>query len=290
VAGKHITQQIDFKPFLHRIDQDKGLKNCRVVYFDGQAMTVIRAGAKNAGNDDLAVVIKPDLGPEVQVSALGAQARESKLYSELLGGVLSCGSAAVGWVVVFTGAVATPVTGGASSFLTVLGYVAASASTVQCGNAAVRVYNEVKDPQANDDLDSDAWYSNTILVMDVLSVANAFAGATGVARTLIRMKRAGGKPWLELLKGLSRADRRRLVEEIIRAKNPGISNSQLKMLVRSGQYPVRFSGAQISAAMRIALLEATGALTDVSGSSREGGVLFKAGGWVIGIARRVETL
>lgn len=290
MAGNDITQQIDFTPFLRRIDKEKGLKACRVVYFDGQTMTVIRAGDRNAGNDDLAVVIKRDLGPEVQVSALGAQARESKLYSEVLGGVLSCTSAALGWVVVFTGAAAAPVTGGASAFLAVLGVTAATASSAQCVNSTVRIYNEVKDPQANDALDSEDWYNNTVLVMDALSLANAFVGVSGVARTLLNAKRASGRSWLSLIKGLSRADRRRLAEEVIRARNPGISNSQLKMLVRSGQYPVRFTGAQVTAAMRLALLEASGALTDGVGSSREGGLLFKSAGWVIGVARRVDTL
>ena len=72
--------------------------------------------------------------------------RDSRLYIELLSGALGCTSAAVSWVVVVGSAGAVPITGGASSFITALSYTAAGASSLQCANSALRVYNELESP------------------------------------------------------------------------------------------------------------------------------------------------
>jgi DNA-binding transcriptional MerR regulator len=43
-----------------------------------------------------------------------------------------------------------------------------------------------------------------------------------------------------VVKSYPRQDRARLTELIIRAQNPGISNKEIKALIRAGLYPKRF--------------------------------------------------
>ncbi len=195
---------------------------------------------------------------------------DSKLYTELLSGALSCGAAVVSWIAVVSTAAATPVSGGTSTFLTVLTYGAATASTAQCFNSSVRIYNETTQPEVNDWLDDQRWYTATAAVLDVVSLAGA-AGATGAAvRATLATRRATGKTMVEVLKGLNRAERVRLTEEIIRMRNPGISNKLLKQFVRSGTYPRRFTQLHISNYMRNQLQASLAAALSYGGSASGG--------------------
>lgn len=260
----------DRDEFLRQVDTIPELANRRVLYFDGSGVLELRPAPLLCVAQQRTVLVKPVSEVTALSSSSAAAARDSRLYTEVLSGALSCGAAVISWVAVAGTAAATPISGGTSTFLTVLTYGAATASTAQCFNSSVRIYNETTQPEANDWLDSKEWYTTTATVLDVVSLAGA-VGATGAAvKAALATRRATGKTMVEVLKGLNRAERRRLTEEIIRVQNPGISNKFLKYFVRSGTYPRRFTQLHISNYMKNQLQGALAAALSYGGSASGG--------------------
>jgi hypothetical protein len=286
--SRKLPSDFDFDAFLKATDRNPETKGMRVIYSDGSEIVIVREGPPVCGPDLKAIIIKPDMGSPTLHTGSAAEARESQIYSNLLDVGLSCASAAIGWVVVAGSGAAAPVTGGASTFITVLGYAAAAASTAQCGNSVVRVYNEVSSPESNDKLDKEEWYTSTLKVLDAISLVSAGTATVSALRMAKVLRTATGKSTAQVLKGLSRQERRRITEETIRLANPGISNSAIKQFVNAGVYPRRFTSVQISNAVRHTLKEAAGAALDVSGSAK-GGLLHDTGKYVIGVAQSFET-
>lgn len=203
---------------------------------------------------------------------------------EALGAGLSCGAAILSWVVVFGSAGAIPLTGGMSTAVTVLGYSAAAASTAQCLNGVGRIALEVAAPSQKDYLDSQEWYQSASTALDVISLAGAGAAGAATLRSLKILKSASAKSSTELLKGLSRAERKRLTEEIIRANHPQVSGKMLKSMIAAGMYPKRFANSQITYALGLQLKDALGASLSFLGSASSGSVRALA----VGVYSQVE--
>lgn len=271
--------------FFSRIDQHIELRGLRVVLYDGQHMHTLREGPLYCAPDLMTIVIKPHIDDSTLQSPKAAEARESRFYSELFGGVPACGAAVIGWVVVAGSSGAAPVTGGASTFVAALAAGAAMASSAQCLNASYRLYNELGDRDQNDWLDSQDWYINTGRVIDVISIAGAATAVGATVRMAIALKRSTGKSMRSVLAGLSRQERMRIAEEIIRMENPGISNGALKAMLRAGIYPRRLSNAVISHSVRLQLKDALGAALSFTGSASSGTLREFA----VGLAQSVDT-
>lgn len=203
-------------------------------------------------------------------NTLSANKRDSHMTGELLGAALSCTGAVLSWMVVIGSGAAIPLTGGASSAVTYLGYAAAAATTAQCVDGAYRVFNEANNPAQNDALDSNEWYVQTKKALDVISLLGVAASASATIKTVLVLKKE--TDITKVLQGLSRAERRRLTEEIIRLNNPNISNQALKALIRSGAYPSRYSNSQISQAVILQLKDSIAALLSFTGSAMGGEV------------------
>lgn len=116
-------------------------------------------------------------------------------------------------------------------------------------------------------LDSQEWYQNTTIALDVISIAGA---ATLKAMKLLMAN--SGKSTFSILKGLSRAERKRLTQEIIRLNHPAVSNKILKSMVKNGRYPKRFSGLKITQSLQLQLKDAVGASMSFTGSALSGNV------------------
>lgn len=282
-ANAKLPADIDFSRFLSAIDEHPDLKDVRVVYFDGAEMMSVREGPPACAPGMRAIVIKPNVDESTIRSNAAAEGRESKLYFELLAGSLSCASAALAWVVVVGSAGAAPVTGGASTFVTYLAGGAAVANSVQCVNSMVRVSFEVWAPENNDWLDTKEWYTTTANVLDAISLTGAGTSAAATVRMVLALRRTTGKPLVDVLKGLSRQERKRIAEEAIRIDNPGISNQALKTMVNLGKYPKRYTDLQISHSVRLQLKEAIEAAISFSGSAVSG-LVRQAGAAAYGTA------
>lgn len=279
---------IDVQAFFGALDKQPDLKGVRVVYFDGARMHVLREGPPYCGMGQQAVVIREGIEEPALVDPTVAQTRDGKLLSELLNMGLSCGSAALAWSVIGTAAGAVPITGGASSFIVTLGTGAAWAAGAQCVVAGGRVLFEWQASDTLDVVDSNVWYQRAALALDAISLAGAVTATATTIRLALKLRATTGKSMVQVLKGLSRQERKRLAEEAIRIERPGISNGQLKDLVRAGMFPKRFTPLEVSTTVRNQLKDAASAALTLSGSAYAGAVR-QGGELVFGIASAVET-
>jgi hypothetical protein len=261
---------------IDKIDRIPEVYGARVIYFDGVRVHELRPHPPVCQPNYLTVVIRSVDPSDIQAIAHPtphAKNQDGRFYTELLATSLSCGAAALSWVVLGGSGAAVPVTGGASATITVLTYSAAVASSIQCGNSFVRMVNESQygDPELNRRLDSQEWYNQTLTALDVVSVTGA-AAAAGVTLKMVMQLNKSGTSITQVLKGLSRQERKALTEDIIRVNNPGISNKALKALVAAGTYPKRFGKVELSNTARLQLKDALSATLSFVGSAT-GGVI-----------------
>ncbi len=257
-----------------KIDRIPDLVNSKISYFDGFVLTELRPYPPMCMGKYTSVIIRK-VQDQKEIAKIqnpeASKKGEDNFYGELLSTGLSCSAAALSWVVVGGSAAVIPVSGGASTVITILSYSAATASSLQCMNSAYRLYNETNEDgsETNAWLDSQDWYTRTSTALDFVSVAGGVASVGATLKTVLNL-RAAGTTMKEALKGLSRQSRKRLTEEIIRANNPNISNKILKSLVAAGKYPKRFSNVNITNSLRLQLKDAIGASLSFAGSATGG--------------------
>ncbi|MFK5947348.1 MAG: hypothetical protein QM500_01095 [Methylococcales bacterium] len=104
----------DHKRLLRRIDLIPGFNKVRVVYFNGQTFTELRAHPPMCMARKLTLVIRPNNENIEKITHPQANKQDdSKFYNELLSTGLSCGAAIMSWIVVGGSSAAIPVSGGA---------------------------------------------------------------------------------------------------------------------------------------------------------------------------------
>ena len=178
---------------------------------------------------------------DIYATKLVQNSRESKLVGESVGTVLSCGAAVLGWLVVIGGGVAAPISGGTSTTVSVLAWGAAVASSLQCANGFIRTGSELGSGEINDYLDSQEWYQTAITSLDIISLAGAGSASLASFKAYQAVRSVSSRSLLDILKGMSRSERKRMTEEIIRINHPGVSNKKLKQMIQGGVYPKRYS-------------------------------------------------
>lgn len=75
---------------------------------------------------------------------------------------------------------------------------------------------------------------------------------------------------LQVLKGMSRAERKRLAQDIAEYSGKAATRRQFIRLVRAGKFPKIFTQRQISNAVTERLLESIGSTLDIGGSAWSG--------------------
>jgi hypothetical protein len=265
----------DVQVFIEELDKRRELQGARVVYYDGAKMNVLRSGPPVCQSGLLAVVLRKG-GPElIPTSSEVAQARDKKFNAELLNLGLSCGGALVAWGLSLTAAGAAPVTGGTSLIIAKFTAVAGWVGAAQCVNAGARMWNETSHPERNDWLDDQWWYSAAMAAMDGIGLASSAATGAATLRMVQIARQSTGKSLLTILKGLSRQERKRLTEEIIRAHNPTISGQEMKVLISRGVFPKRYHNKEISKGILRQLTDSVNATMGVVGSAT-GGLIGQA--------------
>ena len=264
---------LDQKKLFRAIDSDPALTGAGVVFIDEWGTSVtLRDFEYICLFKPVRVVLRE---PPSRLSAMDyiaevkSSPRESRVVAESVGAAISCGAAVIGWFVVFTSGAAIPFSGGGSAVFSVMAYGAATASSLQCGNSLMRTRNEVKAPHLNDELDSEEWYQNASLALDVISLAGASAAGLMTVRG-VKLLKAEGVTTRQALEGLSRQQRRRLSREIARSNAPGISNQALKVMERAGKIERRYSNAAIKATTLRQVKDSVGAGLSFLGSATSG--------------------
>lgn len=118
--------------------------------------------------------------------------------------------------------------------------------------------------------DSQEWYTATNTALDAISLAGAAAGLKSAVLTYRLLNRSTSESLLSLLQKMSRADRTRLTEEIIRIRNPGISNSGVKAQMKAGVYPKRYPSEALQLLLQRELLNAISNSSAFVGSAVSG--------------------
>ncbi|ARD24334.1 hypothetical protein [Shewanella japonica] len=274
--SSRLNAEIDFKTLFARIDAIQGLTGAGVVYIDSKFNIVeLRKFEAICQINPIKIILREPPAQMNQSSFAahlkGSQGniRESRLVSEVAGTVLSCGAAVIGWTVVLGSSAAVPLTGGTSAAITYLAVGASAASSAQCFNGMVRTYGEIKDPELNNYLDTQEWYTNASTALDLVSLAGAGAAAVATIKTIKVMQLSTTKSTIEILKGLSRPERKRVNQEIARLNLPGASSRLIKSLNRKGLIK-KYSGIQITNSFRLQLKDAIGASLSFSGSALSG--------------------
>jgi hypothetical protein len=259
----------ELKQFFFKVDQIPELRGAGVGYVGDGICDVLRDSHHSSGLQTFVVIKATDIDTSPSPSAVA----QPSLALELAGLGLNCAGAVLSWGAFVGEVAAVPVSGGTTAALSLLTWTAAGATSLQCLNSIVRSYDvAVQGGEWTVWLDSHDFYVDAAYILDGISLAGAAAAGAATVRTVLALERATGRELPDILKGLSRAERKRLTQEIIRMQRPGISNSVMKSLIRAGTFPTRFASTEITQALFGQLRDAISA-TLAFGSSATSGVL-----------------
>lgn len=268
---------------------------------------------------------RPAGSPE-DVPSPAIATNRSKLGPELLGAGLSCGLTVVSAVGVLGGAAAEIPSAGTSTFLVIVAWTGLVTQGIQCVNGLVRVGAIAFDPEDNtlQRWDENDTYTNSILIVDAIGVVSTLAALPAATRNLfaiIARQRsfASRGLTLEILKRMNRAERARVIREIMdeasktpagrkalmeAAKEAQIGARSLErassLSVRHANGMVRIVGEETIRRLRYSLLEVVvGGVGSVVASGTPARLTGSASGsvnWIINVidtqaqVPRAETL
>jgi len=141
--------------------------------------------------------------------------------------------------------------------------------------------------------DSQDWYTSTMTALDVISLAGASVGLRSTIKAYMAMKAGSSSKALDWLRTLSRHERKRITIEIIRNRNPGISNDGIKALIKAGAYPSRFPTEALQKSLQYELIKAFNNASAFAGSAVSGTIrnpqnLQNTGKFVVGIIQSIS--
>ncbi|WP_434572734.1 NAD synthetase [Pseudomonas sp. Z3-6] len=276
MARRRIESQINLPRLFASIDADPSIVGAGVVYIDAEFNVVTLREFKPICSIKPKRIILREAQKYIAPAQFAQQVqdnpRESRLVGEAINTSLSCAGAVIGWVVVLSGSVAIPFSAGASTAIAVLGYTAAAASTAQCFASGYRMRNEISNPALNDQLDSEAWYQNTMIVLDAAALVGVGASSLTTLKLVRLNKAATGKSVREVLRGLNRQERAKLTKELLSIQDPRLTSKLLKLKQLSGELPKRFTPTQIRHATVTQIRDALGAAIGFTGSAISGNV------------------
>ncbi|MFO0850868.1 MAG: hypothetical protein U0871_20270 [Gemmataceae bacterium] len=186
-----------------------------------------------------------DPGPPPKIS------NRSVFGKELLGAGLSCGLTVLSGMAVIGGAAAEVPTGGASTALVVLGWGGLVTSSIQCGNALVRVGTALADPDDNtlQRWDDNKVYSGIILAVDGAGVVFSVVSLPFAVRNLLAvLERRGGMVAAAQLEKMTREERRKAIQKAVNeaSKSPdgrkAVKEALEKAGLKPGQVGATFAG------------------------------------------------
>jgi hypothetical protein len=163
---------------------------------------------------------------------------KSTLWGESKNTMLSCAGAGSGWVLLFAEAGGGGATFGATWTAMPLTLASTSAATFQCGVGIGRVINGVNDnSEYNQWLDSSPTFATVMFALNVVQVADlAKAGldSTSLYFKFRQNKAFGEAKLLKMYKGMTRANRKKLAEEMLKINRKDLVTNQklLKEIIR----------------------------------------------------------
>ncbi|WP_426220393.1 NAD synthetase [Pseudomonas sp. DWRC2-2] len=271
---ERVENSIDLRRLFAAIDADPAIAGAGVVYLDSHLWPVtLREFQPICSVLPKRVILREMPGSLARldfVRRLESEPRESQLVFEAINTSLSCGAAVIGWIVALSGSVAIPFTAGVSSFVVAAGVSAAIASSAQCVIGSIRTFNEQYRPGENDLMDDSEWYSTVTPILDGISLIGIGTGTLTTVRLIKTSKKTLGKGWFEVLRGLSRQERKKLTSELLNLRDPSLTTKILKLKQRKGVLPKSYSPSQIRHATLTQLKDVLGGSLGLVGSYQTG--------------------
>ncbi|WP_242167220.1 MULTISPECIES: NAD synthetase [unclassified Pseudomonas] len=275
-ARQRIESHIDLRKLFFAIDADPALIGAGVVYIDDEFNVVtLREFQAVCSVVPKKVVLREApryVGPAEFKRMLEHEPRESELVAEALGTAVTCGGAILSWIVVTSGVMLMPFTAGTSAVISLIGQAALAAGTVQCISGVQRTVSEVVFPEFNDYLDSEPWYQSATAVLDGLALLGVATSMLVTVKATITTTTVTGKSMRQVLKGLTRQERARLNDELLRIRDPRLTTRLLKLEKANGRLPKRISATRMQQATTNHIMDVFSASLSFTSSAANGHV------------------
>ncbi|MFL1502551.1 NAD synthetase [Pseudomonas sp. O64] len=273
---QRIESSIDLRKLFFAIDADPALIGAGVVYIDEVFnVVVLREFQAVCSVVPKKVVLREApryVGPAEFKRMLEHEPRESELMKEALNTTVACTGVLLSWLVVASGTALMPFTGGASSVISFIGKAAVVASTAQCISGVIRTGSEAAFPEFNDYLDNETWYQAATVVLDGVALLGVATSAMVTVKVVTTTTKVTGKTTRQVLKGLTRQERKKLNDELLRIRDPSLTFKQLKLEKAAGNLPKRISATQIQQATAAHIMDAAAASLSLTSSTISGNV------------------
>lgn len=292
--GLQAGTDIDFKKLAAQLDCTRNFYNVGIIFDDGKQRWLVRPSRRiadvNQSTVSHVVISKiPDAKETSAEKAVVATLTTPSLATEITSTGFACGAMIVTLVMAFGAGAAVPFTAGGSGVIAAISLSGSLATGAQCMIGAGRllaIHNDHGSDVAW--LDSQDWYVATTTVLDVISLTAAGTALRGTLETYKLMKAASSGKVTAWFQSMSRAERKRITEEIIKAQNPGISSAGVKAAIRAGVYPTRFPSESLQKLLQRELMSAVNNASAFVGSSLTGTIrnpqnTVQSGRYVVGV-------
>ena len=274
---QRLTSLLDLPKLYRTIDADPAIVGAGVVHIGSDyQVTVLREFVPLCSIRPKRVILREVAGPmmtaEEYAQWMANSPRESQLWREAAGMTLACGGAVIGIIVAKAGIASAPLSLGSSLAVTYIAYTAAAASALQCGNGIWRTYKELTNPAENDYYDSLSWYQAMTVALDGISLVGAGSTTFVTVKAVMTIKNTTGRNLTDILRRMSRQERAKLTNEVLRLQNPSHPREIIRLKQLAGTLPKRFNNAQLRQDLLIQLSDQVGAALAVIGSGLSGNI------------------
>ncbi|MGU9855932.1 NAD synthetase [Pseudomonas sp. LF245] len=268
---QRLTSLLDLPKLYQTIDADPAIVGAGVVHIGSDyQVTVLREFVPLCSVRPKRVILRETVEQAVTTEDYAQQVasspREPQLWREASGMTLSCGGAVISFVVAKAGIAAAPFSGGASLALTYVSYAGLAASGGQCFNGVWRTRNELTNPAKNDYYDTLAWYQAMTVALDGISLVGAGASTVATVRTVMAIKRSTGREMMDILRPMSRQERAKLTNEVLRLNNPRHPCEIIRLKQLAGQLPRRYSNPELRLRIITQIRDQVSATLAITGS------------------------
>lgn len=284
----------DFHALAKQLDCTRNFNQVGIIYSNGVSQWLVRPSRRiaNPAQSTVTHVIVTKVSntsPQAAAQATSKVIQAPSLTTEITSTAMSCGAMVATVVLAMTSTFFIPFTAAATGYIAGVMIAGSIATGAQCFIGAGRLFLI---NQGNEDnvawLDSQGWYTATVTALDLISLAGAGAGLKKTLDLYLIMKSSSSAKAIEWLKGLSRPERKRITIEIIRARNPGISNEGVKALIKAGAYPTRYPAEALQKSLQYELMKAVTDSSAFAGSAFSGTLrnpqnVQKSGQYVFGL-------
>lgn len=273
---QRIESSIDLRRLFSAIDADPALIGAGVVYIDEDFNVLkLREFQAVCRVQPITVVLREApraVGPVEFKRMLEHEPRESRLVAEAAKTAITCAGAVLSWIVVTSGVALMPFTAGTSAVLTFVGKAAAVAGTVQCIAGVIRTGSEAAFPEANDYLDDETWYQAATVVLDGIALLGVATSALVTTKVITTTTRVTGKNTRQILKGLTRQERTKLNNELLRIRDPRLTPKLIKLEKAAGRVAKRISSTRMQQATAVHILDTVAASLSFTSSAISGNI------------------